>query len=69
MAEIIEYFQEEENDNELIYSENPFVATYSNILTDDECEHFIAISKDNLKRALVSDNEKGYVSQGRTGSK
>ena len=68
MAEIIEYFQEEENDNELIYSENPFVATYSNILTDDECEHFIAISKDNLKRALVSDNEKGYVSQGRTGS-
>ena len=53
---------------ENIIATNPFVATYSNILTDDECQHFIDISKDSLKRALVSENNKGIVSTGRTGS-
>lgn len=46
---------------------DPFVATYSNILSEDECQHFIDISKQSLKRALVSENNKGVISKGRTG--
>ncbi len=54
--------------NKKVYSESPYIATYDNYITIEECEHFINISKDSLKRALVSSNEKGYVSNGRTGS-
>lgn len=50
------------------YSDNPLVETYDDFLSEEECQHFINISKDDLKRALVSDNEKGYISNGRTGS-
>ena len=50
------------------YSDNPLVETYDNFLSEEECQHFINISKDDLKQALVSDNEKGYISDGRTGS-
>ena len=57
-----------QNDNECIFSKDPFIATYNNIITDEECKHFIHISKDLLQRALVSSNKKGYISQGRTGS-
>lgn len=51
-----------------ILCKDPLVETYENILTDEECEHFINISKNNLKRALVSDNANGTISNGRTGS-
>tara|TARA_Y100000389_G_scaffold36102_1_gene30674 strand:+ start:814 stop:2955 length:2142 start_codon:yes stop_codon:yes gene_type:complete len=54
--------------NETIYSEKPFVATYNGIITDEECEHFIKISKDSLTTALVSSDKKGMVSAGRTGT-
>ena len=56
-----------EQSSKKIYSTDPFVATYQNILTDKECQHFINISKDSLKRSLVSTNKKGVVSAGRTG--
>lgn len=52
--------------NETILSTDPFVKTYTNILTDEECEHFINISKSSLKRSLVSNNDKGSISNGRT---
>ena len=52
---------------ENLLSKEPFVATYDSIVTEEECEHFIKISKNLLTRALVSDNKKGYVSKGRTG--
>ena len=26
--------------NEIIHNKDPFVATYNNVLTDKECEHF-----------------------------
>ena len=45
---------------------DPLVVTYDNLLTDEECQHFINISKGSLKRALVSENKKGVESQGRT---
>ena len=50
------------------YFSDPFVGVYDNIINDEECNHFIKISKKNLKRALVSDNNSGYISKGRTGS-
>jgi len=51
-----------------IYEIDPYVATYDNILSQKECDHFIEISKDKFKRALVSDSKGGTVSAGRTGS-
>ncbi len=54
--------------NKTIHNESPYVCTYDNMLTDEECEHFINISKDNLKRAEVSSDKSGYISSGRTGS-
>ena len=51
-----------------ILNKSPLVATYNNILTDEECSHFIEISKDKLQRALVSEKNGGVTSNGRTGS-
>ena len=48
-------------------SVDPLVVTYEDFLTKEECDHFINISKDSLKRALVSENKKGVESKGRTG--
>ena len=56
------------NTNSNILNESPFVATYNDVLTYDECNHFIEISKDKLQRALVSENNGGIMSNGRTGS-
>jgi prolyl 4-hydroxylase len=50
-----------------VHHENPDVMTQDNFLTDKECEHFIKISKRLLKRAQVSSNKSGEISQGRTG--
>ena len=58
----------DETVNENILSKDPHVATYNNMLTDEECQHFIDISRESLKRALVSEDNKGVVSSGRTGS-
>ena len=60
-----------EKDSELvetIHSKEPFVSTIDNLLTDDECNHMINISKGLMKSSLVSDGKKGIVSQGRTSS-
>jgi len=54
--------------NYIKYFNDPFVCVYDNVLNDDECLHFINLSKNKLKRALVSNNKSGYVSKGRTGS-
>lgn len=51
-----------------VMCESPLVEEHYNVLTHDECDHFIEISKKDLKRALVSDNTNGVISQGRTGS-
>ena len=58
----------DESDSVNILAKDPYVATYNNVLTDEECQHFIDISRESLKRALVSENNKGVVSAGRTGS-
>ena len=51
-----------------ILCEDPLVYTIDNYLTSDECDHFINVSKDKLKRAFVSDTKSGMLSGGRTGS-
>ena len=50
-----------------IHSEDPLVETTDNFLTDEECAHFINISKNNLERAKVSYEKEGKLSNGRTG--
>ena len=58
----------DETGNENIHSKYPHVATYNNMLSDEECQHFIDISRKSLKRSLVSEDNKGVVSRGRSGS-
>jgi prolyl 4-hydroxylase len=50
-----------------ILSENPLVYTIEDVLTKEECQHFINISNNKLKQALVSGEKEGYKSSGRTG--
>ena len=48
---------------------DPEIYTIENLLTDDECDHFINISKDNFKQSLVADPtglSSGIQSKGRT---
>lgn len=54
--------------SKIIHYKDPEVYTISNFLTNEECRHFINVSKDKLQRAMVSDSSKGIFSPGRTGS-
>lgn len=49
------------------YFSDPFVGVYENIISSEECSHFISLAKNNLKRSLVSEEKKGIISDGRTG--
>lgn len=51
-----------------LLSNSPEIFTFDNVLSDEECKHFIMISKYKLNRALVSGSNKGYISTGRSGS-
>ena len=52
-----------------ILSKDPNIYTIDDVLSEEECEHFIQISKDKMERAKVTGNERGgYVSVQRTGS-
>ena len=48
--------------------EDPEIYTIDNFLTEEECRHFIDISKDKFKRSIVADDKggKGKISDGRT---
>ena len=50
-----------------IINNSPKVYIINNFLTDKECDHFINISRNQIKPALVSGDKEGYVSNGRTG--
>jgi len=53
---------------EKIYlSHDPEIYIIDNFISDEDCDHFINISKNNLQRALVSGNGNGYESKGRSG--
>ena len=47
---------------------DPLIYTLDDYLSHEECDYFIELSKNKLKRARVSSNEGGYVSKGRSGS-
>ena len=51
-----------------MYIVDPKIYTIKNYLSDEECDHIINLSRGKLKQALVSGQDKGYVSAGRTGS-
>ena len=39
-----------------IHREDPLVETIDNFLTDEECAHFINISKNNLEITIINNN-------------
>lgn len=45
---------------------DPTVYIVDDFLTEDECNHIISISKSSLKRSLVSSNNGGIISDGRS---
>lgn len=63
----LEILEETTEQQKVKVLDDPEVYTVDNYLTDEECAHFIQLSKPNLQRALVSGQSKGYVSQGRSG--
>ncbi len=62
-------FSNIENGNnyvENIYSEDPLIVTVDNFVTEYECKHMIELGKPNLQQSVVSDNQGGHISAGRT---
>ena len=58
------------NKKKTILCNDPLIYTLDDYLTNEECDHFISLSKNKLQRAKVSDGKKdgGVVSTHRTGS-
>jgi|LauGreDrversion4_2_1035121.scaffolds.fasta_scaffold03983_6 prolyl 4-hydroxylase len=50
----------------VVLSTAPSVYTIDDLLTEEECNHMIKISKDSMERSLVSDNNNGVLSAART---
>lgn len=51
----------------ITYCETPLIKTIDDFVDNETCSHFINIAKDKLEQALVSTNNAGVVSSGRTG--
>jgi prolyl 4-hydroxylase len=49
-----------------VHNKIPYIATINNFITDDECDHIINLAKPHLMRSLVSSNNGGILSEGRT---
>lgn len=47
---------------------DPQIFTIDNFVSDTECDHLIELGRPKLERALVSGQDKGMVSKGRSGS-
>jgi hypothetical protein len=48
-------------------NDDPLVFTINNFLTDEECDHMINLAQPHFQRALVSSDNGGIISAGRTG--
>ena len=48
-------------------NDSPKIYTKKNFISDEDCMHFINLSKDNIQPSLVSGDKQGYISEGRTG--
>jgi prolyl 4-hydroxylase len=68
--EIIDNLLYKNNQNQIINKICfvPEIYTIDNFLTDEECNHFIEICKNNLKRAKVTGDNKNEISKSRTNS-
>lgn len=66
--EIIESDVKEQYLKKQVHNQDPMVYTIDNFISNDECDHFISESKPHMKQALVSSNNDGYVSKGRSGT-
>lgn len=51
----------------ITHCDTPLIKTIDDFLDNETCAHFINIAKDKLEQALVSTNNAGIVSGGRTG--
>jgi prolyl 4-hydroxylase len=49
-----------------LISEEPKIYTIDNMLTEEECQHFIDISNEKFQRSLVTGNDGNFVSHQRT---
>jgi prolyl 4-hydroxylase len=66
--EFTENSSEEFKEKKVFVNNDPDIYYIDDVITKEECEHFINLAKPNLKRACVSDTKQGTISQGRTGS-
>ena len=48
-------------------NDSPKIYVKKNFISDEDCMHFINLSKDNIQPSLVSGDKQGYISEGRTG--
>ena len=48
-------------------NDSPKIYVKKNFISDEDCLHFINISKDKITQSLVSGEKEGYVSEGRSG--
>ncbi len=53
--------------NKEAISKIPLIYTIDNFIDDNQCDHIIKMSEDNLERALVVSEGKGITTKGRTG--
>jgi hypothetical protein len=51
-----------------VISSDPVVAYIENVLTREECQHIIALTRNSIQRALVAGESEGFESPARTGS-
>lgn len=49
-----------------ILNKSPLISTIDNFITDEECDHIIKIAKPYLVSSVVSSNNGGIISKGRT---
>ena len=47
--------------------DSPKIYTKKNFLSNEDCLHFINISRDNIQQSLVAGDKEGFISKGRTG--
>ena len=55
-----------ENNSTCHVHDDPEIFTMNNFLKKSECNHFIEISKHKMKESLVSNEQGGFKSDGRT---
>jgi prolyl 4-hydroxylase len=53
--------------NKIVLHNDPYIYIIDDFISHHICDHFIEISKNKMNPALVSGNNSGFISKGRTG--